>query len=90
MATKRKGNALSVTEGSGNVFADLEFAKPGEELSKARFASRIRSVIERRGLTQANAAELMGMGQPEVSALLDGRLTHFSSDRLERLLIALG
>lgn len=90
MAIKRKDDAFSVAEGSGNVFADLELTKPEEELSKARLASRIRSVIERRGLTQANAAELMGMGQPEVSALLDGRLTHFSSDRLERLLITLG
>ena len=32
----------------------------------------------------------MGVDQPKVSALLNGRLANFSSDRLMRLLTALG
>ena len=36
------------------------------------------------------AAALMEIDQPKVSALLNGRLTNFSSDRLMRLLTALG
>jgi predicted XRE-type DNA-binding protein len=32
----------------------------------------------------------MGIDQPKVSALLNGRLTNFSSERLMRLLTALG
>lgn len=90
MATKRKDDDLTVTESSGNVFADLKIPEPEEELAKAQLASHIRQVIERRDLTQAAAAELMGVDQPKVSALLNGRLTHFSSDRLLRLLVALG
>ncbi len=40
MLSKRASNA-SVTESSGNVFADLGFSNPEEELAKAQLASRI-------------------------------------------------
>jgi len=72
------------------VFADLGFAEPEEELAKAELASQIRQVIKRRRLTQVAAAALMGIDQPKVSALLNGRLANFSTDRLMRLLTALG
>ncbi|MGB7219286.1 MAG: helix-turn-helix transcriptional regulator [Vicinamibacterales bacterium] len=75
---------------SGNVFADLGFAEPEEELTKAQLASHIRHVIKRQRLTQVAAAALMGVDQPKVSALLNGRLANFSSERLMRLLTALG
>jgi predicted XRE-type DNA-binding protein len=71
------------------VFADLGFAEPEEELTKAQLASRLREIIKRRRLTQA-AAELMGIDQPKVSALLNGRLASFSTERLMRLLTTLG
>jgi predicted XRE-type DNA-binding protein len=89
MAKKRE-TKIPVTHGSGNVFADLGFDAPEEELAKAKLASRIRQIIEDRNLTQVSAANLMGVDQPKVSALLNGRLANFSSDRLMRLLTALG
>jgi predicted XRE-type DNA-binding protein len=87
---KKRGREIAVTPGSGNVFADLGFAEPEEELAKAKLASQIRQIVERRSLTQIAAAKLMGIDQPKVSALLNGRLANFSSDRLIRLLTALG
>lgn len=87
---ERDGNDIPVTEGSDNVFADLGFAEPEEELTKAELASHIRQAIRQRRLTQAAAAKLMGLDQPKVSALLNGRLANFSSARLMRLLTALG
>lgn len=81
---------VTVTPGSGNVFADLGVAEPEEELAKAQLASHIRTTIGRRKLTQARVATLMGLDQPKVSALMNGRLTGFSSDRLLRCLTALG
>ena len=89
MANKRYAE-IEVTPGSGNVFADLGLAEPEEELAKAQLASHIRQVLKRRRLTQTAAAKLMGIDQPKVSALLNGRLSGFSSDRLMRLLTALG
>jgi predicted XRE-type DNA-binding protein len=47
-------------------------------------------VIKRQRLSQVAAATLMGIDQPKVSALLNGRLANFSSDRLMRLLTTLG
>jgi len=87
---KKQEPDIPVTPSSGNVFADLGLAEPEEELTKAQLASHIRQVIKRRRLTQSAAAALMGVDQPKVSALLNGRLANFSSERLMRLLTALG
>jgi predicted XRE-type DNA-binding protein len=81
---------IAVTPGSGNIFADLGVAEPDEELTKAQLAVHIRDAIKRRRLTQAEAASLVGLDQPKISALMNGRLTGFSSDRLLRCLTALG
>jgi predicted XRE-type DNA-binding protein len=89
MAKKRKAE-IPVIESSGNVFADMGLPEAEEELTKAQLASHIRQVIRRRRLTQVAAASLMGIDQPKVSALLNGRLANFSSERLMRLLTALG
>ncbi|RUW62420.1 helix-turn-helix transcriptional regulator [Mesorhizobium sp. M7A.F.Ca.US.008.03.1.1] len=71
---------------SGNVFADLGFDNPEEELLKAKLASEIRAIIKRRRLTQAKSAEMLGMKQPDVSAIVTGRTGKFSIGRLVRCL----
>jgi predicted XRE-type DNA-binding protein len=87
---KKRDAEIPVTASSGNVFADLGLPEPEEELTKAQLARHIRQAIKRRRLTQVAAAALMGVDQPKVSALLNGRLANFSSERLMRLLTALG
>ena len=77
---------IQVIEGSGNVFADLGFANPEEELLKAKLGRKIRTIIERRRLTQSEAAEELGLKQPDVSAIVTGRTGKFSIDRLVRCL----
>ena len=81
---------IPVTKSSGNVFADMDVAEPEEDLAKAQLASHIRDAIRRQRLTQVQAAQRLGMDQPKVSALINGRLAGFSSDRLLRCLAALG
>ena len=85
-----KKSTTSVTASSGNVFADIGVPQPEEALAKAQLASRLREVIKHARLTQAAAAALMGIDQPKVSALLNGHLASFSSERLMRLLTRLG
>lgn len=80
----------SVIESGGNVFADLDLPESEQTLAKARLASMIASIIESRGLTQAEAARVLGATQPIVSNLRRGRLSGFSLDRLLRFLNALG
>jgi predicted XRE-type DNA-binding protein len=89
MAGKRE-KEIPVIDGAGNVFADLGVVEPDEELAKVQLAGLIRETIKRRRLTQAEAAALTGVDQPKVSALVNGRLGGFSSDRLMRCLTALG
>ncbi|POZ53670.1 helix-turn-helix domain-containing protein [Methylovulum psychrotolerans] len=75
---------------SGNLFADLGRPDAEEALARVRLAQQIAEIIERQGLNQAEAAALMGLDQPKVSALVRGRLSGFSTDRLLRCLMSLG
>jgi predicted XRE-type DNA-binding protein len=84
---KRESN---YTVSSGNVFADLGLPNPEEALAKAELAHKITVLIRERGLTQAKAAKLLGVDQPKVSALIRGRLSGFSLERLMRFLLLLG
>lgn len=78
--------AIKATAGSDNIFADLGFANPEEELLKAKLIRELRAIIKRRKLTQTKAAELLGLKQPDVSALVTGRVGKFSIDRIVRCL----
>ena len=64
--------------------------RPEEALAKAELAHKITVLIERRGLTQAEAAALLDVDQPKISALRRGRLSGFSLDRLVRFVVLLG
>jgi len=81
---------LDYTVSSGNVFADLGLPNPEELLAKAELAHKITVLIRKRGLTQAQAAKLLGVDQPKISYLIRGRLTGFSIERLIRFLLLLG
>jgi predicted XRE-type DNA-binding protein len=76
--------------GSGNVFADIGLADSAEALVKARLALQIARIVKSRNLTQHAAAELMGISQAKVSALLRGKLHGVSESRLHRCLNGLG
>lgn len=81
---------MKVEQSTGNVFADLGREDANEALVKARLAQRLAALIEKRGLTQAEAAHLLRIDQPKVSKLLRGQLREFSTDRVLRFLNALG
>src|SRR6266571_1250440 len=66
---------------SGNVFEDLGLPE---------IAARISSIIERRGLTQVQAAKVLAIDQADVSDLVRGKLAGFSTGRFFRFLNALG
>lgn len=80
----------AVRRGSGNIFADLGLADAETHLLKAKLVSRLQSLIEGRGLTQTQAAGIMGIGQPDVSRMLRGHFRDFSVERLMRFLTAFG
>lgn len=79
----------AITRGSGNLFADLAYPDAEERQTKLRLAHAINGVIARRRLTQAAAAEKLGVNQPKVSALANYKLEGFSAERLMTFLTAL-
>jgi len=72
------------------VFADLGLENSDELLVKAELARKISNIIIQQDMTQAEAAELLEIDQPKVSALINGKLSGFSTVRLFRFLNALG
>jgi predicted XRE-type DNA-binding protein len=80
---------IEVERSSGNVFADLGLPNPAEHLVKATIALAIARTIRERGLTQAQAGEILGLAQPKVSALIRGHLDKFTIDRLMRYMCKL-
>lgn len=83
------GEDMTVHESSGNVFRDMDSRDAEERLAKAELARAIRKELQERGLKQTEAAELLGISQPDVSDLVRGKLARFSIERLERFLNAL-
>jgi predicted XRE-type DNA-binding protein len=88
--TKQGASEIEVTSSSGNVFQDLGFANPEQELLKARLLLQIQQTIKRRGLSQVQAAAALGIKQPHVSNLMRGYTGRFSVERLMEFLTCLG
>jgi len=80
----------SIYASAGNVYADLGYADADEMLVKAQLVSKIAEMIKRRGLTQVEAAKLLGLTQPKISAMLRGQFRGFSERKLIDCLTSLG
>ena len=77
---------VQVEAGSDNIFADLGLPDANERLAKAQMAHQIAQLIKRRKLRQMEAATRLGIDQSKISALMRGKLSGFSTERLIRFL----
>ena len=73
---------IKFEKSSGNVFADLDLPDAEELLLKAKLGFAVFQIIEERELTQAEAADILGVKQPEISRLKNGKFNHYSVERL--------
>lgn len=89
MASRTIQRKEQVIRGTGNVFADLRFQDAVERQARLRLAHALNQVLEERQLSQADAAKVLGVTQPKVSALRHYKLAGFSVERLMNLLTAL-
>lgn len=87
---KRTVEDFEVTEGSGNVFADLALPDAEKLQIKSGLVIEINRAIQRLQLTQGEAAKRMGISQPKVSALMRGAFSNFSERKLMDCLNRLG
>jgi len=90
MKKQRIVRGIAVEQGSGNVYADLGYPDSESMLVKAQLIAKIAEIVQQRALTQARTAEILGLTQPKVSALLKGRFRGVSEHRLLECLTRLG
>ncbi len=79
-----------IEAGSGNVYADLGYANAEEMQLKAQLAMVIHNILQERGLTQQQAARILGMTQPKLSNLLRGQFRGISEAKMLDCLTRLG
>jgi predicted XRE-type DNA-binding protein len=82
----------TITEGSGDVFADLGFS-PAESRNlrlRSEMMTALREFIDKEGLTQGEAAKRLKVSQPRISDLKRGKISRFSLDTLVNMLTDAG
>ena len=79
---KSRRNTTEFEEGSGNVFADLGLTDADELYARAQIGFGVYKILKDRGLRQREIAELLAIPQPEVSHLMNGHFSRFTTDKL--------
>ena len=69
-------------EGSGNVFADLGLDDSDELFARAKIGFHVHTILKEKNLVQREIASLLGIKQPEVSHLMNGHFSRFTTDKL--------
>lgn len=84
--------AIKTQRGSGHRFANLGFAVENTVNLQLRsdLIIQLRTRLGKLGVTQAQAAPLLGVSPPRVNDLTRGRIDRFSMDTLIKLLGKLG
>jgi predicted XRE-type DNA-binding protein len=81
MSTKRR-KPIEFEEGSGNVYADLALNDADQLLSRAQIGFHVFKILEAKKLKQREIAEVLGIAQPDVSHLMNGHFSRFTTDKL--------
>ena len=73
---------IEFEEGSGNVFADLGLKDADELFARAQLGFHVHKILKDKGLKQREIASLLGIAQPDVSHLMNGHFSRFTTDKL--------
>lgn len=76
---KRK---IECEEGSGNIFAELGLKEADELFARAQIGFCVYKIVKARKLKQQEIATLLDIAQPEVSHLMNGHYSRFTTDKL--------
>ena len=81
MSTKKR-KRIEFEEGSGNVFADLGLKDADQLLARAQIGYHIFKILKDGKLKQREIADVLGIAQPDVSHLMNGHFSRFTTDKL--------
>lgn len=76
-------------KGTDNVLIDLGLGDAEELTAKANLAVKFNDLLDKRGLSQMQAAAITGMTQPKVSQVRRYKLQNISLERLMQALVSL-
>lgn len=69
-------------EGSGNVFADLGLDDADELYTRSQIGFFVFKILEDKKLKQREIADILHIAQPDVSHLMNGHFSRFTTDKL--------
>jgi len=78
----KRRKAIEFEEGSGNVFTDLGFKDADQLLARAQIGYHVFKILKDEKLKQREIAEVLGIAQPDVSHLMNGHFSRFTTDKL--------
>ena len=74
--------AIKFEESSGNIFADLGLDDSGELYARAQIGVHVFKILKDKKLKQREIAAVLGIAQPDVSHLMNGHFSRFTTDKL--------
>ncbi len=80
--SRKKQKRIEFQEGSGNVFADLGLQDADQLLARAQIGFHVFKILQDKKLKQREIAEVLGIAQPDVSHLMNGHFSRFTTDKL--------
>lgn len=78
----KKRKPIEFEEGSGNTFADLGLKEADQLLARAQIGFHVFKILEAKKLKQREIADVLGIAQPDVSHLMNGHFSRFTTDKL--------
>jgi predicted XRE-type DNA-binding protein len=86
----KKRKPIKLEEGSGNGFADLGLNDADQLLVRAQLGFHVFQILESKKLKQREIAQILRIAQPDVSHLMNGHFSRFTTDKLLDFLKRLG
>src|SRR5215472_17832480 len=86
----RKDEKIAFEESSGNIYADLGLEDADELFTRAQIGFFVFKILEDKKLKQREIANVLGIAQSDVSHLMNGHFSRFTTDKLLDFLRRLG
>ncbi|MGA2905465.1 MAG: helix-turn-helix transcriptional regulator [Candidatus Korobacteraceae bacterium] len=78
----KRRRSIKFEVGSGNVFADLGLKDAGQLMARAQIGFHVFKILEAKKLKQREIASVLGIAQSDVSHLMNGHFSRFTTDKL--------
>ena len=77
-----RNKKIKFEEGTGNIFADLGLKDSDELFGRAQIGFCVYKIVQVKKLKQREIAAVLGIAQSDVSHLMNGHYSRFTTDKL--------